>query len=84
MSAIVPGGLYELLPVPGSVRTVDGTVTVIEVGPIGPTEWATVSGRVEVPVEDLEDGEVPGLVEEQTWITLASRIGEPVRQAVAR
>ncbi|WP_269858165.1 hypothetical protein [Streptomyces sp. RPT161] len=84
MSAIETGGTYLLLPVPGAVRTVDGTVTVVEVGPIGPKTWVTVTGQVLVPVEDLEPGEEFGLVEEQTWITLADRIGAPVRQAVAR
>lgn len=46
MSAIESGLVYELRPVPGAVRTVDGTVTVLQAGPIGPKTWVTVTGRV--------------------------------------
>ena len=83
MSAVEPGPSYRLIPIPGGVRVVDGVVEVLRVGPIGPHSWATVSGRVIVPDDQLEDGEQPGLVEPQVFLVRADRLGEPVRGVVA-
>ena len=78
MNTLTVGARYRLPYDPQKQNTVDGLVKVLRVGPIGPDQWATVSVRVPVPDDELGDGEQPGLVEDTEWLTLVSRLGQPL------
>jgi hypothetical protein len=74
MRDLETGRSYELLTHPTLMNTVDGVVTVTEVGPIGAQVWVTVTGLVAMAAEDDE----PAAVIDSTWLVKPDRIGRPV------